>query len=442
MLLLLMLKRLGARKPASVGAARHCCRKRCWHSRSRSSLQSPWNALLTVIHGWSPFEAGACEEAVRDAVGKCTEKKDGLVHLKKSLQQGRKDLGRALAARAKMATKASEREEALKSKRGAFSAASGKAGKGGGKGVGSSSEKPMSLPPIFEASPVQQIDASWADQTGFFSNTSGVDFDQPWCIAAAESLGDAEQPPLSTTTECFAKKCTKLPKGSPDASTAIVKGSGDVLAERALSMFCPPDSLWFPDGTNVKTLPPQVGAIGKTAFLYGLCEPVVTFEAAGLGTLYACLRGESTWRITVLTEWLGWCVRQASVSEAEIRSTQLLTAWKCGKVRVGDTVYEHIFTVTLQPGGLLWVPPCAVVARAPHDCRLSVLLRKSFTLGSKTTHFALDKLFKMKCLDMAFKASERVGQEVALLRAVMSVLEAKDVFLLKDAKARPLRAPQ
>ena len=57
-----------------------------------------------------PIRAGACEESVRDAVGKCTEKKDALVHLKKSLQQGRKDLGRALAARAKMATKASDRE--------------------------------------------------------------------------------------------------------------------------------------------------------------------------------------------------------------------------------------------------------------------------------------------------------------------------------------------
>ena len=45
-------------------------------------------------------------------------------------------------------------------------------------------------------------------------------------------------------------------------------------------MFCPPDSLWFPDGTNVKTLSPQIGAIGKTAWLYGLCEPVVIFEAA------------------------------------------------------------------------------------------------------------------------------------------------------------------
>ena len=326
----------------------------------------------------------------------------------------------------------------MKSKRGALSAVvSGKAGKGSGKGVGSS-EKPLSLPPIFDDTvTVNQLDASWADQTGFFSNTSGVDFDQPWCIAAAAALGDAEQPPLSTTTEGFAKKCTKLPKGSPDASTAIVKGSGDVLAERALSMFCPPDSLWFPDGTNVKTLSPQVGAIGKTAWLYGLCEPVVTFEAAGLGTLYACLRGESTWRITLLPPWLDWCVRQASVSEAEIRSTQLLTAWKCGKVKVGETVYQHIFTVSLRPGGVLWVPPCAVVARAPHDCRLSILLRKSFTLGSKSAHSAFDKLFKMKCLDMAFKASERVGQEVALLRAVMTALEAKDTFLLKDAKARP-----
>ena len=128
-----------------------------------------------------PIRAGACEESVQDAVRKCTRKKDALVHLKKSLQQGRKDLGRALAARAKMATKASEREEALKSKRGALSAASGKAGKGSSKGVGSS-EKPMSLPPIFEASSVHQIDVSWADQTSFFSNTVPV--------AAEASLND------------------------------------------------------------------------------------------------------------------------------------------------------------------------------------------------------------------------------------------------------------
>ena len=367
------------------------------------------------------------EDDLRDAAARCLELKEAYVSLRKALAQGRKDVVRALTQRAKLATRASEKAQAqaLKVKK---------------EGSSSSSKPavaaPASAPPIFqvEGKPLEQ---RFGCIDEFLSTT--VSYDAPWLLASGGLLSKADLPPLSTTIECFSKRLSKQ-SSQPfcaDLSAAIVKGSGDRLAAEALCAVNPPT---MRSPASAVPLPASLASVGQTTWLYGLTDPVVTFESGSLGTLYGCVRGQTVWRFTPLASWLQWCADKSESALHNLRGAQLLTAWKSARVSISDENYPEVMEATLSPNSLLWLPPGTIAARMPEDCGSSTLLRQSFLMNSTEALERYKSVLALKSADVLHKQTERLTQEVTLLTAVCKAFTEADVALLPAAKRSPTRA--